>query len=402
MSAQTQLANVQLAAQREALAKGKKFHSLYQKWDLYIPFIELGMQFICDNGITTMIVPFPLTNQLYAKELRKMIVQESDMFELVDLNGTKIFDNATVSNCIPFIRKSTTKGKSWISNIDDSRSIHRIFEQPYTELVQDEKTYVWNLTQEKRDTSRHSDMHVLGDFCYVSYGLRPNSDEKSAKGEFKKEDLISDIQDNIPRRQYIEAKDIVKYAITRIRYLEYGTDRSPTKLTRPTFNELYEPMKLMFNVLGELSGTMDNEKLVHNHSLIACVLWKDLHGVENKSIASSIKKYSIMSRSEMEKLSESVDLRYLLGIMNSNYASVLLTNLRGGDYHIYPEHIRNIPIPDATASQQSVIIDLVDKILAAKMQDTQADTSKLEQEIDKTVYALYGLTEDEIKIVEDV
>ena len=112
----------------------------------------------------------------------------------------------------------------------------------------------------------------------------------------------------------------------------------------------------MFNVLGELTGTIDTEKLIHNHSLIACVLWKDLYGIENKSIASSIKKFSTMSREDMEKLSETEDLRYLLGVMNSKYASVLLTNNRGGDYHITPEHIRNIPIPSATPAQQEPIM----------------------------------------------
>ena len=156
----------------------------------------------------------------------------------------------------------------------------------------------------------------------------------------------------------------------------------------------------MFNVLGELTGTIDTEKLVHNHSLIACVLWKDLYGVENKSSASSIKKFSTMSREDMEELSKTVELRYLLGVMNSKYASVLLTNLRGGDYHIYPEHIRNIPIPSATLEQQEPIIALVDKILAAKKANGMADTSELEQEINKLVYSLYGLTTEEIIIVE--
>lgn len=52
-----------------------------------------------------------------------------------------------------------------------------------------------------------------------------------------------------------------------------------------------------------------------------------------------------MSREDMEELSKIVELRYLLGVMNSQYASVLLTNLRGVDYHIYPDHIRNIPNP---------------------------------------------------------
>ncbi|MDP3148028.1 MAG: TaqI-like C-terminal specificity domain-containing protein [Ignavibacteria bacterium] len=43
---------------------------------------------------------------------------------------------------------------------------------------------------------------------------------------------------------------------------------------------------------------------------------------------------------------------------------------------------------------------LVDKILFAKKKNPEADTSALETEIDKLVYQLYGLTEEEIKIVE--
>lgn len=52
--------------------------------------------------------------------------------------------------------------------------------------------------------------------------------------------------------------------------------------------------------------------------------------------------------------------------MNSKYDSVLLTNIRGDDYHIYPEHIRNIPIPTASIEKQQEIIELVDKIINLK------------------------------------
>jgi len=51
-------------------------------------------------------------------------------------------------------------------------------------------------------------------------------------------------------------------------------------------------------------------------------------------------------------------------------------------------------------SQQQPIIDLVEKIVAAKAADPAADTSALEQGIDRIVYELYGLTEEEIAIVE--
>ena len=43
----------------------------------------------------------------------------------------------------------------------------------------------------------------------------------------------------------------------------------------------------------------------------------------------------------------------------------------------------------------------VDRILAAKRKNPAAETSALEREIDQQVYALYGLTPEEIKIVED-
>ncbi len=226
-------------------------------------------------------------------------------------------------------------------------------------------------------------MHVLGDYCYMSYGLRPNSDEKSARGEFKKEDLISNVIDNVPRREYIEAKDVEKYKVKRVRYLEYGTERSPAKLTRPTFPELYEHPKLMFNVLGELQGTMDVKgNLVHNHSLIACVLWNDLKGVENNSISGSIKKYSTMARPDMEELSKTIDLRFLLGVLLSKNASELLRDQRSGDYHIYPEHLRNIPIPEANKEEQQEIINLVEQALSHKTDD-------LLEKIDLKVKELY-------------
>ena len=401
ISAPTQIANPALNMQREKIIASKNYASLYQKWDLYVPFIELGIRLNRKNGITTMIVPFPLTNQLYAKVLRKIIVTENNLFELVDLNGTKIFDNATVSNCIPFIRKSSPKEKMWISNLNDSLEIKKSFKKTFEELVQDEKAQVWNVTQEKRETNRHADMHVLGDYCYISVGMVLNSDENAQDEKFKKADLISETQDDIHCRKFLEGKDCGKYVANKIRYLEYNTERVPDKCRRPTFRELYTIPKLMFNRLGELQVFYDEKgDFTTSDAMFVCLTWTSLKTVQNKSIASSIKKFSTMTRPEMEKLSETVDLKYLLGIMNSKYAPVLLTNLRGGDYHIYPEHIRNIPIPTATPAQQQEIITLVEKILAAKKANGMADTSELEQEINKLVYSLYGLTTEEIIIVE--
>jgi len=386
---------------RKAIIESGYYTTLYQKWDLYIPFIELGLKLLMVNGTFTMIVPYPLTNQTYAKKLRKLILNQYNMFEIVDLSGTKVFENATVSNCIPFIKKSNINNFCYISHINEQKEIFHSFQKNYSDLVQNEKTFVWNLTIEKRETNRHSEINVLGDFCYISVGMVLNSDEKTAKGEFSKDDLISETFDTVHCRKYIEAKDIERYRVKKIRYLEYNTERCPSKLRRPTFKKFYENPKLMFNRLGNLLVVFDEkEKYLHSDSMYSAVLWKDLMKIKNKSISTSVKRYSRYSRKEMESYSKQIDLRYLLGILNSRYANILLTNLRGGDYHIYPEHLRNFPIPLVTKEQQRSVIIIVDQILYSKKENPLLSTVDFERQIDRLVYDLYGLIEEEIAIIE--
>ena len=395
ISSKTQLSNPILAEQRNSLVASGKYSCLYQKWDLYIPFIEFGINQICStNGVCAMIVPYPLTNQIYAQKLREMILTKFHLFELVDLNGTKIFNNATVSNCIPFIKR--TKGENTtISNIDEKLHITPSFTKSYKDLIQDEKTYIWNVSNENRDSNRHSDMLTLGDLCYISKGMVLYSED----GLFTNEDLISNTPDSIHCRPYLEAKDMDTYAINNIRYIEYDTHRVPDMVSRPTFRELYDRPKLMFNCLGKMKVMIDySNQFVCQQGIRVALLWNDLHGVENRSILTSIKRYSRLSRCEMEKISTSFNMYYLLGILNSKYAAQLLTNIRGGDYHIVPEHIRNIPIASTTEDMQNKVAEIVLKIIDLKK--SHQNTSVLEAEIDKIVYSIYGLTDAEIKIIE--
>ena len=377
IDAKDQLKKEELRIQREKLSKDKRYKTLFQKWDLYIAFMEIGIRYFCkENGIFTMIVPYPLSNQLYAREMRKMITEEYDLLEVVDLYNVKVFDNATVTNCIPIIRKSHSVTEFLVSHADKNKNISHSYSKHLDHLIQDNNTYVWNFTLENRNANRHPDMYVLGDFCYISVGMVLNADEKKAKGQFKKEDLISNVYDDIHCKQYIEGKDLERYNVKRIRFLEWGTKRSPNELRRPTFEELYTNKKILINALGQLKATIDlNGKLYCEQQVRMALLWDDLKNVSNKSITSSIKKFSKLKRCEMEELSRKVDPLYLLGILNSKYASILLTDIRSGDYHIVPEHIRNIPIALVSKGQQQPIIELVNSILVAKQLDPKADTS---------------------------
>lgn len=404
ISAPTQMSNESLKEQRQKIIDSKHYETITQRWDLYIPFIELSLKYLCkENALFATIVPYPLTSQIYASKTREILTTQYNLFELADLQGTKVFENAVVTNCIPFVKKTAPQNQVAITKINENRDFYTDIIKSYDELIQDEKSQVWNTTKEQRETNRHKDFNVIGDFCYVSYGLRLNSDEKIAKGEFGKDDLISDSKDEIHCKEYIEAKDFEKYRAKRIRFLEWGTERCPTKISRKTFPEFYTFEKIFCNRLGDLYATLIKEGIYHNESLIAFGLWKNLKNVENKSITSSIKKFSKLDRKTMEKLSESMDLKYILGILNSKYANILLANLRGDDYHIYPEHIRNIPIPKIDSNNKETadkIIALVDEILKAKEKDSNADTKEQEKQIDNLVYSLYNLTDDEITLIE--
>jgi len=110
---------------------------------------------------------------------------------------------------------------------------------------------------------------------------------------------------------------------------------------------------------------------------------------------------TVMCFSEKSGLSNSL----LLGIINSKFMSFyyyyFVFNQAIRTMHFMPGYADVLPIPkNIDETTQKKIERLVDKILAVRKKDPKADTSELETEIDQMVYKLYGLTPDEIAIVE--
>ena len=65
------------------------------------------------------------------------------------------------------------------------------------------------------------------------------------------------------------------------------------------------------------------------------------------------------------------------------------------------EDLKALPVKMANLEEQALFIDRATIILTTKKKNLAADTSALEREIDQQVYALYALTPEEIKIVEE-
>lgn len=98
------------------------------------------------------------------------------------------------------------------------------------------------------------------------------------------------------------------------------------------------------------------------------------------------------------------DSKYILGLINSKLMNFIYSfiNPETGEAlaQVKKKHVELLPMKTCLLSQQQPIIALVDKILAAKKADPQADTGAWEAEIDFLVYKLYGLSYDEVLVVD--
>lgn len=94
--------------------------------------------------------------------------------------------------------------------------------------------------------------------------------------------------------------------------------------------------------------------------------------------------------------------KWLVGLLNSQavfwFYTKISTQIRGGFVRFIAQYVSQIPIPET--GDPRPIEALVERILALKRANPAADVSVLEAEIDQHVYALYGLSAEEIEIVE--
>ena len=100
-----------------------------------------------------------------------------------------------------------------------------------------------------------------------------------------------------------------------------------------------------------------------------------------------------------ESLKKEYPLKYILALLNSTLINYIFRTLFLNK-DIYKYQLEQIPIPVVSNKEQQPIINLVDKILAAKQVDSKTDTSEWERQIDKLVYDLYDLDDNERKLIE--
>ena len=97
-------------------------------------------------------------------------------------------------------------------------------------------------------------------------------------------------------------------------------------------------------------------------------------------------------------------LKFLCAILNATLTRWFLQQVAPtsgmGTLRWKKVYVETIPIPKISAAKQRPFIRLVDQNLKDKAADPNVDTRHLEWEIDRLVYDLYGLTEEEDTAIE--
>lgn len=354
------IANIKPNEYRELLQKS--FRSTRNKCDLYAYFIERAFK-LSSSGIVSFIVPVTWKATDSFKKLREIIFKEHSVLQIVNLNyGT--FD-ATVKPMI-LIMSSRFKHNYEIEVYQESfRLLYNIDSQEVFNNMDLSIDTESNLLDKELLKSIEKNCITLGSIIKFSRGIKTSNDKRFIGFSCNNEDY----------KKVYRGRNIRPYSFDWAgEYIWYRPDLMKEKVgCLPHSRSFFEvPEKLVMQRIGmQLSVAYDDGQ---NYFL----------DTVNVSRYDSVdKKYS---------------LKFLCGLLNSKVVNFW--------YHrkyqlptIGGYELDSIPIPN-NISMQRPIIDLVDKILDAKKANVYADTTALEEEIDKKVYELYGLTDGEIKIIE--
>ena len=394
--------------------------NLYQVYsgtaDLSIYFAEQGMSILGDKGILCLITTNKFFNTGYGKKVRELFVNNK-IHKIINFEQVEVFEDILVSSVILEITKETTPTQNILTyerfyKLNKEEFIPQfVLKQgsfgSYSQTYLDEKEWSFsNMTElqlkAKIESGAKNLENIEGVNIYrgVTTGYNPAfiiSDEK-------KKELINDDPNNASViKNMLQGRNIRKwfYNESDENLLQTGFDIN-IKMAHPLiYNHL-----LLFK--EELQVRSDQGKNWWN--LRACKYYPEFEQPEKIIWGLTADKWAFTIDRCQHYLpsngyiltSTEIPVSYILGLLNSKlmhyYFHFIGIMTAGGAYTLKASTISAFPFK--IASETTEISKLVEQILKIKENNHDADVSKEESEIDRLVYQLYGLTEEEIRIVE--
>ena len=368
-------------------------------WDIYLLFFEKALSLTRQHGYFSFIVPIQTLHQPNCESLRRLLLSESSLAHVVDLSYLRVFQDAIVKNCILVCQHKRLTGAVIETCSPDSPE--ELFGPPTGKWPQ--KAVIDNpgyslklnlLTPKKTLCERLKEQSwQLEELCYVTFGLRSCA---KGKGQGGKDRLVTTNEKDKKAKPYLEGRDISRYETRPTgRFIRY----IPEEMYSPRTPALFETEKIVSQSMlsrMKLIATLDKNRYYVEQSLVCIVP----HGVVTE-----------------QKPAVSIPLEFILGILNSRLESfyfatyIIDYSLGGGLIHATPGTQSKLIIPRVSNAKMKPLISLVEQMLelhkklaGIKNPDEktriQRQIDSTDEQIDKLVYDLYGLTADEIAIVE--
>ncbi|OLS16057.1 MAG: hypothetical protein RBG13Loki_0298 [Promethearchaeota archaeon CR_4] len=351
---------------RDYLKENYKF--LSEKWDIYIAFIERCLCLLRKGGVLSFIVPDAFLSEKYAKPIREYIQNSFRILQIDYFSDVIIFERVGIHNIILTLQKEPPKlpiRKILYRDLKGSVEIKEVldYERIFTEFF------------DETITLDESKFYTLDDIAYISTGIVFNAKEPEYKGQFKKKDLISLTPTKNHTRKLLEGDKVFPYEIRGHCYVEWGTERVPRNIRRPTFSELHQSHKLVTNKLGAFKVAYDDEGYLCDQTVRVIIKWQQIQGITNDSIKKTLSK-ARYSREDLELISRGFDYYVLLALLNSKIYRFLFYKKRTShSMDINPDVLRKIAIPEINSDDQSEIKRLTREII-----DLSKKISKIRQD----------------------
>jgi len=439
--------------------KGNKhiFRPLKEQWkdryktnsDIFYFFIMKAIDILKEDGISGFITTNYFLTADGADTVRKELKERTAIYNIINFNEMKLFKSASGQhNIINIFKKTTNILKTNIINVISSQNISQkqlfnnsddveIFIVKSNELYDGDKNYIRVSKQGDQLESIFNKMilnsKLLGTISNVNQGLRTGAD-KISKKHLQTYPNLGNIGDGIfilnkeellnLNLSSIELSKIVKPLYKNSDINKYNTKSDfgdfllyiDKKLSETEFQEIYPNVykylskfkDLMYNIRSknnekaEFWFTIDrarSENIFIDNKIIAPQRSKiNTFAYNETSWYASADVYYITNRSDFD-----IELKYLVALLNSKlyYIWLYYKGKRKGEMlELYATPLSQIPIKIIVKEKQKIFISLVNQIIELKKENKS--TVQLENNINKEVYNLYNLTDEEIVTIENI
>ena len=249
----------------------------------------------------------------------------------------------------------------------------------------------------------------------INYGIKTGCNEAFIINEAKRAEILANCRDAAERnrteqiiRPILRGRDIKRYGYNWAGLYLIATHNGYGIVPRIDIKDYPAVKKHLDEHWAEISKRSDKGDTPYNLRNCAYmddfskpkIVWMDLSDVPTFAYDDNAQ----FANNTVYFLSGRENLLYLLGYLNSKIATYLFSQIGStsgvGTTRWQAFTMEQLFVPRATPKKQSHIAGLVDRIIATKKDDPSADTSSIEQMIDRLVYCLYGITSDEATIIE--